>query len=46
MKLTPEEVAAVRKLADDADIPGGRYGEANLNMVLIDSPALDSLAAD
>lgn len=46
MKLTPEEVAGVRKLADDADIPGERYGEMNLNMVLIDSPELDSAAAN
>ncbi|KAF9467630.1 NADP-dependent oxidoreductase domain-containing protein [Collybia nuda] len=44
VKLTPEEVAAVRKLADDADIPGDRYGEANQKLVYQDSPELGSLA--
>jgi hypothetical protein len=44
VKLTPEEVAAVRKLADDAEIPGNRYGETHTSQVYIDSPELDSVA--
>ncbi|KAL0576633.1 Aldo-keto reductase str7 [Marasmius crinis-equi] len=40
VKLTPEEVALIRKYAEESDIPGDRYGAASLQHVLKQSPPL------
>ncbi|KAE9396636.1 Aldo/keto reductase [Gymnopus androsaceus JB14] len=40
VKLTPEEVAAIRKIAEESEIPGERYPEAALATVMVDTPPL------
>jgi hypothetical protein len=40
LRLTSDEVAAITKIAEEANIPGERYGPANLAKVLTDSPPL------
>ncbi|KAK7043898.1 Aldo-keto reductase str7 [Paramarasmius palmivorus] len=40
VKLTPEEVAQVRKVAEAAEIPGDRYGAGWNEMTYVDSPPL------
>ncbi|KAJ6588999.1 NADP-dependent oxidoreductase domain-containing protein [Mycena capillaripes] len=40
IKLTKEEIAAVRKIAEESEIPGTRYAEARMAGLLIDSPEL------
>ena len=38
VKLTEEEISAIRKIAEEADIPGDRYGPRNLQHVLKETP--------
>ena len=40
VKLSPEEVAAIRKIAEESEIPGERYPEAALATVMVDTPPL------
>ncbi|KAJ7678356.1 NADP-dependent oxidoreductase domain-containing protein [Mycena rosella] len=40
IKLSPEEIAAVRQIAEESDVPGGRYEASGMAGVLIDSPEL------
>jgi len=40
IKLNPEEIAAVRKIAEESDIPGGRYEDSRMSLVLRDSAEL------
>ncbi|KAJ7473292.1 NADP-dependent oxidoreductase domain-containing protein [Mycena latifolia] len=40
LRLTPEEIAAVRKIAEESEIPGGRYADNRMGMLLLDSPEL------
>jgi aryl-alcohol dehydrogenase-like predicted oxidoreductase len=40
VNLSPDEVAAIRKIAEESDIPGERYPEAAQAMVLVDTPPL------
>ncbi|KAK0447806.1 NADP-dependent oxidoreductase domain-containing protein [Desarmillaria tabescens] len=40
VRLSSEDVAAVRKIAEESDIPGTRYDEAGMNMVLVSTPEL------
>ncbi len=40
VKLSAEEVATVRKIAEESDIPGTRYTEAGMQTVLKSTPPL------
>ncbi|TBU53098.1 Aldo/keto reductase [Dichomitus squalens] len=40
VKLSPEDVAEVRRLADEASIPGDRYPAFLLQTLFVDTPAL------
>ena len=40
VKLTPEDVATIRKIAEESEIPGERYPEVFQAMVLVDTPPL------
>jgi hypothetical protein len=40
IKLSPDEIAAVRKIAEESEIPGGRYNDARMAGLLLDSPEL------
>ncbi|KAK0447374.1 NADP-dependent oxidoreductase domain-containing protein [Desarmillaria tabescens] len=40
LKLTPEEIAEIRQIAEAAEIPGERYGPGFLEMTYVESPAL------
>ncbi|KAK7028291.1 Aldo-keto reductase [Favolaschia claudopus] len=40
VKLDVEEIAAVRKIAEESEIPGTRYSEERMVGILIDSPEL------
>jgi hypothetical protein len=40
LELTSEEVAAITKIAEEAEIPGERYGPSSLAKILVSSPAL------
>jgi diketogulonate reductase-like aldo/keto reductase len=40
LKLTSDEVEEITKIAEEADIPGERYGPDLLGSVLVESPAL------
>lgn len=40
VNLTPEEIAAVRKIAEESDIPGSRYDEAGMKLLWAESPPL------
>ncbi|KAJ7119571.1 NADP-dependent oxidoreductase domain-containing protein [Mycena epipterygia] len=40
VRLSPEEVSAVRKIAEESEVPGNRYDGANMAQVLLDSPEL------
>jgi hypothetical protein len=40
LRLTSDEIAAITKIAEEADIPGERYGPASFAKVQSDSPAL------
>ena len=39
-KLTAEEVALIRKYAEESEIPGDRYGAGGMQYVLKQSPPL------
>jgi diketogulonate reductase-like aldo/keto reductase len=38
VKLSKEEVAEIRKLAEETELPGARYGAGWIDMVYIESP--------
>ncbi|KAJ7471902.1 NADP-dependent oxidoreductase domain-containing protein [Mycena latifolia] len=40
VKLSPEEIAAVRQIAEESEVPGGRYNDAMMGGVFLDSPEL------
>ncbi|KAJ7485202.1 NADP-dependent oxidoreductase domain-containing protein [Mycena galericulata] len=40
LKLSADEIAAVRRIAEESEIPGGRYNEARMAGLLLDSPEL------
>ncbi|KAJ6602385.1 NADP-dependent oxidoreductase domain-containing protein [Mycena vulgaris] len=40
IKLSTEEIAAVRQIAEESEIPGSRYNEARMAGLLLDSPEL------
>lgn len=40
VKLTREDIAAITKITTDADLVGGRYADAIIQMMYTDSPAL------
>ncbi|KAF8147784.1 Aldo keto reductase [Mycena galopus ATCC 62051] len=40
IKLSAEEIASVRQVAEESEIPGGRYGDAGMAIVFLDSPEL------
>ena len=40
VKLSPEEVATVRKIAEAGDLPGTRYQEGVMAYSLVESPPL------
>ncbi|KAK0187212.1 NADP-dependent oxidoreductase domain-containing protein [Armillaria mellea] len=40
LKLTPKEIAEIRQIAEETEIPGERYGPGFLEMMYIESPAL------
>lgn len=40
VKLTNEDIAAITKFANDADLPGDRYGGTVGGMVHVESPEL------
>ncbi|KAJ3994863.1 NADP-dependent oxidoreductase domain-containing protein [Lentinula boryana] len=40
VKLSPEEINAVRKIAEESDIPGTRYAEKQMQTVLVNTPPL------
>lgn len=40
VKLTPEDIAAIRKIAEESEIPGDRYPEIMLAHVLVHTPPL------
>ncbi|KAJ7186833.1 NADP-dependent oxidoreductase domain-containing protein [Mycena filopes] len=40
IKLSKEEIAAVRKIAEESEVPGGRYNDARMAGLLLDSPEL------
>ncbi|KAK0486611.1 NADP-dependent oxidoreductase domain-containing protein [Armillaria novae-zelandiae] len=40
VKLSQEEIIAIRKLAEESDVPGARYSAAGMSSVLQDTPEL------
>ncbi|KAF9267165.1 Aldo/keto reductase [Marasmius fiardii PR-910] len=40
IKLTPEEIALIRKFSEECEVPGDRYGPASMQHVLKQSPPL------
>ncbi|KAJ7902798.1 NADP-dependent oxidoreductase domain-containing protein [Mycena olivaceomarginata] len=40
IKLNAEEIAAVRRIAEESEVPGGRYNDARMAGLLLDSPEL------
>ncbi|KAJ7204999.1 NADP-dependent oxidoreductase domain-containing protein [Mycena pura] len=40
IKLSPEEIASVRRIAEESELPGGRYSADRMAGVLLDSPEL------
>jgi hypothetical protein len=40
IKLSADEIAAIRQVAEESEIPGGRYSDAGMAGVLLDSPEL------
>ncbi|KAF9010972.1 Aldo/keto reductase [Hymenopellis radicata] len=40
VKLTPDEVAEIRKVAEETELPGGRYADGFLQLTYVDSPEL------
>lgn len=43
VQLTSEDVDVIRKIAEEADIPGERYSGAFLDQVQVESPALQNV---
>ncbi|THU78477.1 Aldo/keto reductase [Dendrothele bispora CBS 962.96] len=40
VKLTPEEIAKIRKIAEECELPGNRYGPGFNEMAYVESPPL------
>ncbi|KAG7439036.1 Aldo/keto reductase, partial [Guyanagaster necrorhizus] len=40
LKLTPPEIAEIRQIAEETEIPGDRYGPGFLELTYVESPAL------
>ncbi|KAK0234639.1 NADP-dependent oxidoreductase domain-containing protein [Armillaria nabsnona] len=40
LKLTPEEIAEIRQIAEETEIPGERYGPGFFELTYVESPAL------
>ncbi|KAF9071188.1 Aldo keto reductase [Rhodocollybia butyracea] len=40
VKLNANEIATVRKISEESDIPGTRYGEAGMQIVMVKTPPL------
>lgn len=40
VRLSGDEIKAVRKISEESDIPGDRYAKANMQFVLVNTPPL------